>query len=119
MNKHSSGLYNGWKMPKIDEGAAYAKGLSQRVKSYVDVMLGPFLRTRVQIFIGKVEKINKKTSTMSVTIKGNKYQVIMGANNPPNIKKYPHVRILFDSRTKIMYYDDVMPEAYATGKALQ
>ena len=106
-------------MPKIDEGAAYAKGLSQRVKSYVDVMLGPFLRTRVQIFIGKVTKIDKKNGIIKVIIKGNEYQAILGVNNPPNIKKYPHVRILFDSRTNIMYYDDVMPEKYATGKALQ
>lgn len=103
---------------KVDAGAAYAQGLSQRVKSYIDTMLGPFLRTRVQIFVAKAGKIDKKKGTIKVSIKGKEYTALLGNNTAPNTKKYPHVRILYDSRTRIMYYDDVVPERYVTDVSL-
>jgi|tagenome__1003787_1003787.scaffolds.fasta_scaffold20987701_3 hypothetical protein len=107
-------------MPKLDEGAAYAKNLARRMKSYVDMMLAPFLRTRVQIYVLKGVSIDRKNGIMMVKLpNGQAQKVILGANTPPNLKRYPHVRVLYDSRTHIMYYDDVVPEKYAKVTTLQ
>jgi len=97
---------------KLDTSAAYAKSLSQRVKSYIDMMLAPFLRTRVQIYVVVATKVDKKAGIVTVLFDGAEYFAVLGANQPPNIKKYPHVRVLYDSRTHIMYYDDIVPEKF-------
>jgi hypothetical protein len=86
-------------MPRIDEGAAYARNLSQRVKSYVDIMLAPFLRSRVQIYVARIVRVDRRRGHVVVRIQGVEYKSLLGSNN---------------ARTHIMYYDDVVASAYVT-----
>jgi hypothetical protein len=101
-------------MPRIDEGAAYARNLSQRVKSYVDIMLAPFLRSRVQIYVARIVRVDRRRGHVVVRIQGVEYKSLLGSNNAPNLTRYRYARVLYDSRTHIMYYDDVVASAYVT-----
>lgn len=99
-----------------DSAEVYARNLAERTKNYIDMMLAPFLGTRVKIYVGTCNKIDRNNRTMSVTIVGVPETVAFwGATSLPGNPVKKKCRFLLDSRTRRLYFDDILPKSFPDG----
>lgn len=104
-------------MPSLTNAAeVYAMHLSERTKRYIDMMLAPFIGTRVKIYVGTCVSVNSQLRTMQISMAGvPNFTAKWGAPNLPGNPLRKRVRLLLDSRTRQVWFDDILPDQFGNG----
>jgi hypothetical protein len=99
-----------------ESAATYALNLAERTRTYIDQMLAPFLGTRVKVYIGLYLSVDRNSRTMKVLIgKVPETTAYWGATSLPGNPVKKKCRFLLDSRTRRLFFDDIMPKAFPDG----